>query len=210
MQHTYQAPAVNNSHTTVMSHIIVLHFHGEGSLKCQGTKDVWVTKYSTVDTVAQTVASEFGNLDAKDLKFYGATEPEREGIPGVDYDDDPLNIVPPPKRGAAISLHDIVASVKDALNTETTDKSINYNSRLEFGDGFAVDWTEKVAGIGTSGNGKKSKDSTDTEDPSARAESGDDCNEDDAPQPGRSRPGRRETQPWHREAIEKVYDHMLR
>ena len=196
-----------------MPPVVILHFTGIGTLSGKGQKDMWVTKFSTEHTIAKTVASEFGKEDYKSLKFYGNTAPPMGPLDESCYvsPDD----IPKPIQGAAIALHDIVESVKEALAPKERPKEgepYNYNWDLAFGDGFAVDWIGQEVEIGTSGTARDKKDS--------KASVGTDdilgqCHSDRQPmqeQPAtvRSKPGRRETQPWHREAIEKVYDHMLR
>ena len=196
-----------------MAPVVILHFTGIGTLAGKGQKDIWVTKFSNEQSIAKTIASEFGKEDYKSLKFYGDTAPP-VGPMDPDCYLSPSQI-PKPIQGAAIALHDIIESVKEALAPKEKPKDnepYNYNWDLAFGDGFAVDWVGQEIEIGTSGTAKDKKDSkasVGTEDILGHDDSAPHHVQEQAPAV-RSRPGRRETQPWHREAIEKVYDHMRR
>jgi hypothetical protein len=185
--------------------VVILKLTGVGALRDVGEKDIWATQFSTVDTLAQTVASEFKKSDFKSLRFYGRALQIPQYTPeDHEADEDLPPPAPQPDRGAAIPLHDIVESVKMAMGETLREGETCHNSKLPFGDGFVVDWVGKQETLGETraseippvGTHSKSSDiATDDIDGSTGKRRG---------------PGRRETQPWHRETVEKVYEYMFR
>ena len=179
-----------------MAKSFTIKIRGIGNLTSLGRKDIMVTKFTKHETLADSIAAAFEMGSISDMRMYVSDTPHEDSTMPDDEDGNGSDLQPHVNAGAAIVLDDVIESTKEYLSSAADGE--NDVSLLVFGDSSYVDSCSRMPG-------KRSKQS------SRRSSGTIHSDEDDSEvEPKKAGPGRRETQPWHLDALERIQDLLFR